>query len=282
MRKWIFLSLAAASFNSYAGRIQVCDGFFPKNTLSFPVTDDIQAMATTQTQFNEALNRLQREFAADVARAGGQLVIERKWSDGTVNAYAYQQAGKWIIAMFGGLARHPKITADGFTAVACHELGHHIGGAPRDAWASVEGEADYYSTLKCLRRLWRSDDNAKIIAGRTLDPNAVKQCEAEHRGRQDQLLCIRGAMAGLNLAAVLASLNGVAAPKTTTPDPRRVWRISEDHPAPQCRLDTYFQGALCRVPYSQARSNTSYRTGACADERTYARGLRPRCWFNPN
>jgi Zn-dependent protease with chaperone function len=54
--------------------------------------------------------------------------------------------------MFGGLARDPLVTKDGFSAVICHEIGHHIAGAPRKgfSWASNEGQADYFATTKCL------------------------------------------------------------------------------------------------------------------------------------
>jgi hypothetical protein len=187
--------------------------------------------------------------------------------------------------MFGGLARHPAITYDGFAAVACHETGHHLGGAPvfsgDDSWASVEGEADYYAMLKCLRRLFEKDDNRKILAGRKLDPLAVSTCKNEERSQQDEELCIRATMAGVSLAQVLASLEGGSVPRLSTPDPRRVTETYEDHPRAQCRLDTYFQASLCRANFHQDMDRSDYRVGACTDTHVYTRGLRPRCWFKP-
>src|SRR6478609_9034269 len=69
------------------------------------------------------------------------------------------------VHMYGGLARRPEVTPDGFTLVVCHEVGHHFGGYPfvRDAyWAANDGQADYFSTLACARRLWQNQpaDNA--------------------------------------------------------------------------------------------------------------------------
>jgi len=47
-----------------------------------------------------------------------------------VNAYAsVDKQGQQFIHMFGGLARHPLMTEDAFLLVACHEFGHHYGGA---------------------------------------------------------------------------------------------------------------------------------------------------------
>ena len=40
--------------------------------------------------------------------------------------------------MFGGLAGHETITTDAFALVACHELGHHIGGAQRKQAGGAE------------------------------------------------------------------------------------------------------------------------------------------------
>lgn len=285
MQKWILFGLFAVTLNANASS-KMCSGFLPPNDMYIPVHTGPAALATgiTRDQFNGALGRLYNEYRGEVAARGGTLVITRRWTDGTVNAEALQDKGKWYVIMYGGMARHPAINYDGFMAVACHEIGHHLGGAPLyqgEDWPSVEGAADYYAMLKCLRRVFRNDDNEKILAGRRLDRNIVAACEAEHRGRQDQLLCIRGGMAGISLAEVLAALDSGSAPKVTTPDKRRVSQTYEDHPRAQCRLDTYFQAALCRVPVAQSLSKYDYRPGSCADSRSYARGLRPRCWFAP-
>ena len=40
---------------------------------------------------------------------------------------------------------------------------------------SVEGQADYYATVKCLKRLFAQDDNQKVLDGMTLDPLAASE-----------------------------------------------------------------------------------------------------------
>lgn len=285
MTKWILFVLSVLALHAHAEpRTRLCSGFMPENDMYIPEQDGIHVMATgiTQNQFMSVLTRLANEYRNEVAGKGGQLAIENRWSDGTVNAYADRQGNRWIISMFGGMARHPKMNYDGFMAVACHEMGHHLGGAPKWSgdWATVEGQSDYYATLKCLRRIFRNDDNERILASRNLDQHVISECMGENSARKDQLLCIRAAHAGLTLGEVLASMDGDRVPNVRTPDPRRVARTDGEHPRAQCRVDTYFQGALCRVPVSSALSNTDYRSGTCTGT-AYARGLRPRCWFKP-
>ena len=49
---------------------------------------------------------------------------------------------KWVVAMFGGLARRPEVTKDAFQFVVCHEVGHHLAGWPfAYDWASNEGQS---------------------------------------------------------------------------------------------------------------------------------------------
>ena len=171
--------------------------------------------------------------------------------------------------MFGGLARHQEITPDGFALVVCHELGHHIGGAPKKAswystWASNEGQSDYFATLKCLRKTFRNDDNATIISKMTI-PAAVKTtCEAQFTNVEDQAICQRGAMAGMSTARLFQALrNQTTAPDFTTPDTAVATRTDDAHPATQCRLDTYYAGAICSQIDSDDVDQSDETSGVC-------------------
>lgn len=290
MRNFLFLSICTMAFHLAATESlahALCRGFLPENTMNFPVRDDVRGVAASgisKVQFDGVLDKVNAEYASEIASLGARFKIERKWQDGTANAYAYQDGGTYFIAMYGGLARHPAMTVDGFVTVACHEVGHHLGGAPKmttdeNPWASMEGQSDYYATLKCLRRIFRRDDNAKILAGMKLDPHAVSRCKAQRLGAQDETICIRGAMAGASLATVFSLMGKEKTPRLSTPDPSTVLKTYEDHPRAQCRMDTYLQGALCRTPYSARLSDTDYRDGTCDDGGPYSEGKRPRCWF---
>ena len=290
MRKWIFsrsiiLLLIAGAFLAHGEpATKLCLGFAPPNSLWIPdqaATASGPRRGLSHAQFDEILDRITAEYKDVVARAGGTLKIERKWSNGTVNAYAYRDGRAWLLSMFGGMARYPLMTYDGFVSVACHELGHHLGGLPkfnRD-WASVEGESDYYAALKCMRRIFAHDDNQKIVASRPFDATAEATCAREYGSQQDQLICQRVAQAGVEIGAALADMDHDPAPRILTPVVRAVKRTFQSHPLAQCRLDTYYQGALCKTnPWDEMSNLDPYRA-ACPTNAEF--GARPRCWFKP-
>ncbi len=290
MIKWILLvalittaAFAAQEFSTN----ELCEGFVPQNNMRIPVGFTTGANVT-EADFNSVLDRIATMYTEEVASHGGRLMIKRLWTDGTVNASAQRSNGTWYITMYGGLARHQAVTLDGFTLAACHEMGHHLGGAPKidgwfSTWATNEGGSDYYATLKCLRRFWENDDNEKILSTMQLNPIAVKECNEMHLGRLDQLLCIRNAEAGMSVAMLFQDLRkNKSKVNFDTPDPSQVTRTDDNHPASQCRLDTYYAGALCTAVVADGVSDDDYRAGSCADSNRFKKGLRPRCWFAPD
>lgn len=290
------LTLAMATglgFTTASHDHELCNGFVPENTMKIPVGWKAKLGkkakgGLSEAQFNQVLDRIEKIFSADVQQAGGRLQINRKWNDPTVNASAQQFGSTWVLNMYGGLARHPEITTEGFALVACHELGHHMGGAPKingwfgDDWATNEGGADYYSTLKCLRRYFAEDDNKSIVAAAQIEPIAQQRCTEQFTNEKDQLLCMRGSMAGESVAGLFMDLRQeTTRPKYDTPDNSVVRETDDNHPETQCRMDTYFAGATCHVDVTVPVSNTDYHEGSCSAP-TDTVGIRPRCWFKPN
>lgn len=261
-----------------------CEGFLPKNNLRIP-ENSRAARGISRAQFDRVLDRIERLYEGEFRARGARLNVNRDWSNSEVNAFATQDGDLWTIHMIGGIARHRALTPDGFALVACHEIGHHIGGAPKypgsNSWASNEGESDYFATLKCLRRFFAQDDNEKALSQIKLDSTAVRGCEAEHRNRADEQLCIRTAMAGLSLASLFQDLSDDGSISFDHPDSKKVSKTAHTHPRSQCRLDTYFNGSRCTAPVSQALSDHDYRSGSCHDTVNQAAGVRPRCWFKP-
>jgi hypothetical protein len=288
--------LAAALFSpTTSGKLmhRVCDGFLPENNMKIPVGTLYmdEPSGITEGEFNAVLDRIQLIYGKEIESGRHvKFVINRNWADDTVNAYATQSEDfkTWSINMLGGLARHQVMTPDAFAAVACHETGHHIGGAPHfkndngtSDWAAVEGEADYFSMLKCLRRFFEHDDNAKILAGRDLNPIGVENCKAQHPNKRDAFICIRSVEAALALGRFFRNMGDAHWIALDTPDETVVDGVRESHPENQCRLDTFYHAALCTVPVSKKRSDTDYRAGACVNGNSDPIGHRPKCWFNP-
>ena len=258
-------------------------GFVPENNLNIPEGKAFGGI--TEAQFHNSIDRVVAIYEPVIANMGAKLAVEKRWSDGTVNAYAQQSGKTYKVSMFGGLARHETITEDGMSLVVCHEIGHHIGGAPRKAsawsnpWASNEGQADYFATLKCLRRVWNDENNAEVVASMEVPAELSSKCS----GTDDAALCIRGGMAGLSVAKLFQALSSqTVEPKFDTPSARVVTKTDDNHPATQCRLDTYFQGALCDKSFNENVESKSEVTGTCHGSTGHTTGLRPLCWFKPS
>jgi hypothetical protein len=262
-------------------------GFAPENNLKIAVGDKA-ANTMTKEVFLATIARVSSVYESIVAEKGGKLVMNNRWDDATVNASAQQSGKNWQVNMYGGLARHPLVTTDGFMMVVCHELGHHIGGAPRKAgfggsssWASNEGQADYFAGLKCMRRVLENDDNIAIVAKMTVDAEAVSKCESIYKSATEIALCERISMAGKSLAMLLGDLGGNSNVSFTTPDASKVTKTYDDHPQAQCRLDTYFQGTLCDKAISDDVDGKDATKGVCLKKDGYAFGPRPLCWYKP-
>jgi hypothetical protein len=263
------------------------EGFLPDNNLKISV-DAKRFGGLSEQEFNDVITKVESIYAPIVAQQGGTLKVSRGWTDATVNAYAQRAGKEWRVAMFGGLARHETITADGFALVVCHEIGHHIGGAPKkvgyysNSWASNEGQSDYFANLKCLRRAFLNDDNKAIISKMEIPMALSEACSKAFASEEDRAICIRGGMAGDSVARLFAALRNQSTPaKFDTPDRTVVSVTNDNHPATQCRMDTYFQGSLCDVSINEDVEQDSEVSGTCHGSLGHDSGLRPRCWFKP-
>lgn len=269
---------------------ELCEGFVPKNDLKIPVNYmwSTQQTGITEAEFQSVIDKFESLYAEDFKAKGAIMKVNRLWTDATVNASAEQSGNTWVINMYGGLARHPAITRDGFALALCHEAGHHLGGAPKykgwfgDEWASNEGQSDYFAGLKCLRRLFK-DEMKGYRVRRTADNQVVVDtCRAQHASVLDQRICVRASMAGMSVARLFQALRKeTVAPSFLTPDPKVVLKTNDNHPATQCRLDTYWAGAACSVAEAESLSDSDYSTGTCTTEAGATAGVRPLCWFKP-
>lgn len=285
---FLALALTMLTTNAISCDIDGITGIVEENSMYIPVGAK-SAGGLTEEQFNRVIDKVEKVYKPIIKEMGANLVIERKWDDGTVNAYARQSGSTWHVAMFGGLARHETITEDGFATVVCHEIGHHIGGAPKksswwgSSWASNEGQADYFGTSKCLRKMMENEDNATIVANMDIPAHVTKKCNANFTNAEDVTMCQRGSMAGLSLANLFRSLRNLSQElKFTTPDSNVVSSTNHNHPAPQCRLDTYFQGALCDVDHNTDVDQDDALIGTCNRVDNYVDGVRPKCWYKPS
>lgn len=285
MTKWILGLALVYSISAIACDVDGLTGFAPENNLNIS-TSEKSINGIDEAEFNAVMDEIKAVYEPIINANGDTMVLNRKWDDGTVNASAQRSGNKVILNMYGGLARHNLITRDGFAIVMCHELGHHLGGAPKigswfSKWASNEGQSDYFATLKCFRKVYGQEDNIAFIQNTEVPAIVSAKCDQMWKSATESALCQRSVMAAKSTADLLASLGSSAEPKFDTPDTKVVSKTDNAHPAAQCRLDTYFAGAACDVDMNEPLDNKDPNKGTCNRKDGDKEGLRSLCWFKP-
>ena len=314
-KMYTFLTITFFTFlNSphYACDPMGITGFFEANDMKIPATDQKANPPITEERFHQILNRIEKIYKPIIQARGKNFLVLRNWGDEKVNAYAqqFEKLNLWIIKMMGGLARHPLITEDAFATIACHEIGHHLGGAPKarsyygkNHWASGEGQSDYFAVTKCMRKYMEQDNNlsfalASIRDKEKIPPIVLEKCSSHFIIPERITMCIRTSLAGQALANIFVDMRNKSILKRIqnaphlkikplkkaqfeTPDLREIPYTNNWHPDAQCRLDTYFQGSLCNKSSHEEVSSTDPSKGTCTREEGYEEGIRPLCWYRP-
>ncbi len=171
--------------------------------------------------------------------------------------------------------------------ILCHEIGHIMAGAPfiehypfDSTELSHEGEADYFATLKCLKRIYSNDiknqEYVKLLSSELISKIKMRGC------RDAQ--CIRIVNIAYQTLKILEPDQVFSLEKKSN-EVVEATIMMEYHPKAQCRLDTYIAGAVCPVdPYSDlVRYDQS--VGVChraMEDPIFKLGSRPGCWFSPH
>lgn len=271
---------------------------FPPNKLHLNPSPH-EKSNVSRMQFNAIIDKAEKIYAPVIRAQGGKLVFNRLWKDETVNASANQDGKTWTVNMYGGLARRPEVTPDGFAMVVCHELGHHLAGYSfyneiERSWAANEGQSDYFATHSCAKEMWKDEPEVNARSREKVLPFAQQLCDMNYTQQADRDICYRASNGGLSLATLLAKLRESDAPKFETPDRSVVSETYDGHPEAQCRLDTYLAGAVCTVPFKKSvipakgvadqfgvEAESEAGRYSCLARDGWVSAQRPRCWFKP-
>jgi hypothetical protein len=295
----LVFALVCVSFSSSAAA-----SILPPNDLHLEDQIGRADAAIDEALFRKLIDEAVEHYAPLARSHFAELSAGRDWQDPTVNAFALRAGPIWMVTFKGGLARRPEMTADGFQLVVCHELGHLFAGYPFKrpilggfAAASTEGESDYFATQSCARTLWKPDFEENAVHAASVDGFAASQCDRAWSVESDRHLCYRIANASMSLARLLAVVGKESVPAFGNNDLELVDRTSAEHPAAQCRLDTYLEGSICtknrdeRVipgkwlsgnfgPILDRFSERQALRQSCGSLSLFE-GARPRCWFHP-
>lgn len=239
----------------------------------------------SRKEFNRMIDAVKKVYVPIFKKLRQNFRIEEAWDDNQANAFAGVRGSNRYILLYGGYARHPLMTKDGFLSVICHEIGHHLGGYPKKIgsyWSSSEGQADYFSTLKCMKEVLRTyDDNQEVATALELPEEVKKQCRFQYPQHRDYFICLRSAKAAEDHGKVIADLTDNKDLEISLLTPAREVTPATNlrHPSPQCRVDTKYQGALCNVPTDIPLDSFDETKGACHFNNFNILGNRPACWF---
>ena len=148
----------------------------------------------TKAEFMAIIDKAEKYYAPIVQSHNGTLDIKRLWDDDTLNASAMQFFGTWTVNMYGGLARHPEMTKDGFAMVLCHELGHHLAGFSfrkggfsfGGTWAANEGQSDYFAAHVCSHRMWENETAINASFRTNVTPYIQDSCDNVWKTTEEQ------------------------------------------------------------------------------------------------
>lgn len=169
------------------------------------VDSEMKVMEQTVQRFESTMVR---DFPSD-----HDLLIRLEPLNPRINAEVIKENGFVSIAVWGGMLSHPRMAPGTLLLLLCHEVGHFLGGPPlksRNGWSSTEGQADYYSTVACMKNL------------------GINESEFFE--------------AATALTSIYAEVARQAPPRLDRCDETIVERINYGYPSVQCRLDTLIAG----------------------------------------
>lgn len=206
---------------------------------------DPEALGLNESQYYKVLGTFMVEYFQLVKnKTGKDFVVNFDWQNNYFGAFAKDEGGKYSISLWGGMGRAEGMTEELAYFVLCHELGHILGGNPKQTipgsdWASSEGQSDFFAAKRCMPHLMKKIPMKKRHASKRTD----ELC----RGN---LQCETIASIGkefINFAKRWSFQNYTEVKLGDLPAevPRSMLR--NVYPSDQCRLETVIQGATCTV-----------------------------------
>lgn len=246
------------------------------------ITTTAFATGLNEEETSLALAKVSRTYAPILkAEQGLDLNVISKYAEPAVNGHSFTINSELRIIVNGGLARFEGLTQDALSLIVCRELGNFLGGAPlrEHQDMSTYGQTEYFATLKCFRKVFSSEDNSKVMKNVAVPAVVMKACRNSFTNPEEAALCKRASMAAKVVAEIVAKITGREVPRFETPDLTRVRVTNPNQSTLQCRLDTFFAGAICNSNVDDKVSPNDTVSGSCHRSLGHTVGLRPACWF---
>lgn len=238
----------------------------------------------TEETFLSVYNRLKDHYVPKFqSEFGLEVDYVLHWESNWFNAQTGWGGPKKIRFFFSGeLARGKYMTPDALLLIGCHEIGHHLGGLPKNEgkWSTSEAGADYYGALKCMRELLKNDpENDREY---DLPEAVISKCRETYGAGDEFHICLRTTKAGEDMARAFQWGATKKEPGAMLlVDLPAVEVTNTSYPTRACRAETIFQGSLCNKPVEAALSFTNEHEGYCHEKNGDTQGMRPACWYKP-
>ncbi len=226
-----------------------------KNYFELPV-DSPEARGLSEIQYYKVLSNFFAQYVNLVQdKTGKPFEVKFDWHNNYFGAFAELRENKYSISLWGGMARAEGMTEEVAYTILCHELGHILGGDPKQTikysdWASIEGQSDFFATKRCMPHLLKSikmkTSSISSYAKEICKGN--KECET-----------IASASYLTNLFFIKWSYKKnieVSFEKIFIPE--AIDLNLNTYPTEQCRLETMLRGAECLVNKNCERPSCWY------------------------
>jgi len=245
------------------------------------------------TEIREASDLVENIYNTYLFPSGVSFKIRLFINNRMFNAHPVREGKNWFADIYGGLFKNPKVryvNKDYLFVIACHEVGHHLGHTvyyPNSFWwASGEGQSDYYTTSKCLRRVFQETDNQKWLDEMEQWKDdfvqkelllAKNKCNEAWDNSHENAICVRSALAS---SMTIANLTGSTKAYSLESSSKVIAsKTGFGYPDDQCRLDTFLNGARCSLSFDKETSADNHLIGNCDSDDHL--GKRPSCWYKP-
>jgi hypothetical protein len=217
---------------------------------------------------------------------GGKLNFTLKESDQAANAFASKNVDNvWEITVISSLLNFKEQTRATIGLILCHEIGHFMGGQPyvegiqltpavrssAPKKMSCEGQADYFATSECIKKL--SNEMPDLFTDNlgVLNPLVSAECDKSYSEKKESELCQNVATASFQTTLIyqkiMEKLNVYQSFYSRIENEKsdRTLNHVGEYPTLDCRYETFINGILC----------SSLTNNNCDDKKW----SRPACWF---
>ncbi len=250
-----------------------------------------------QIEFEILIDRIISFFQSSAQAHGAKFSREIFWNSSGIGAFTQRldYGTNWRISFYDGILRLPFVNDDVITLVACHEIGHHIGGYPfkENGWSSAEGQADYFATHACLPKVWKDQRERNESFVSMVKTDFRKKCDESFAEVWRRQICYRSTVAMEHMVHY-EGYGKKTQPKLSLKDKTKVISTQLMHPSPQCRIDTQLAGIFCGMLFDFENIPGHFNRGEntlsaeqesnrfiCTTKSMQPDAARPRCWFAP-